>query len=49
MLNNYQTIEALVSEVKETTGFLSRLLSRKTVFTFLLIGLGVIISKFLLA
>ena len=48
MLNDYQAIDALVSGVTETTRFLSRFLSRKFGFIFLLIGLGAIISKFLL-
>ncbi len=48
MLNDYQSIEALVSGVQGTTDFLSRLISQKSGLVLLLIIFGVIVSKLIL-
>lgn len=45
---DYRSIDALVSGVKDTTGFLSRLISRKSGFAFLFIVFAVIVSTFIL-
>ena len=45
MTNEYQSVEGLVDSVKGTTGFLSSLFSPKSGLVFLLIVLGVIISR----
>jgi hypothetical protein len=45
---DYQSIDALVSGVKGTTSFLSRLISRKTGFTFLFIIFALIVSTIIL-
>jgi hypothetical protein len=44
----YQSIDALVSGVKGTTGFLARLISRKTGFAFLFVIFAVIVSTLVL-
>ena len=48
MLNDYQSIDALVDGIKGTTGLLSRLISRKSGLVFLFIVFGVIVSKLVL-
>ncbi len=48
MLNNYQSIDALVDGVIGTTGLLSRLISRKSGLVLLVMVCGVIVSKFIL-
>lgn len=48
MLNEYQSIDALIEGIKGTTGFLSGFISRKSGLFFLFIIFGVIISKFLI-
>jgi hypothetical protein len=45
MLNDFQSIEDLVGGVKGTTGFLSKLISRKSGLVLLVIVGGVIVSK----
>lgn len=45
---DYQSIDALVSGVKGTTGFLSRLISRKSGFAFLFAVFAVIVSTIIL-
>jgi hypothetical protein len=45
---DYQSIDTLVSGVKGTTGFLSRLISRKSGFAFLFIVFAVIVSTIIL-
>ena len=47
MVNEYQSVDALINKIKGTTGFLSSLLSRKFGLVFLFIVLGIIITKFL--
>jgi hypothetical protein len=47
-MNDYQSIDALVSGVKGTTGFLSRLISRKSGIAFLFIVFAVIVSTLIL-
>lgn len=47
-MNDYQSIDALVSGVKGTTGFLSRLISRKFGLAFLFIVFTVIVSTLIL-
>jgi hypothetical protein len=49
MMNDYQSIDALVSGVKGTTGFLSTLFSRKSGLVFLVIVLAAIVSKLILS
>jgi hypothetical protein len=49
MTNEFQSIDALVSGVKGTTGFLSRLISRKSGLIFLFIALAVLVSKLILS
>jgi hypothetical protein len=49
MMNDFQSIDALVSGVQGTTGFLSRLISRKSGLVFLFIVLAVIVSKLILS
>lgn len=48
MLNEYQSVDALIDGVKGTTGFLSGLLSRKTGLVVSFIVLGALISKLVL-
>lgn len=48
MLNEYQSVDALIDGVKGTTGFLSNLLTRKAGLVLMFIVLGVLISKMLL-
>jgi len=45
MLNNYQSIDALINGIKGTTGFFSSLVSRKSGLVILFVVLGVIISR----
>jgi len=45
MLNEYPSVDALVSGVVGTTGFLSSLVSRKTGMIVMLIALGVVVAK----
>ena len=47
MLNEYQSVNALIDEIKGTTGFFSSLISRKSGLVFLFIVFGVIITKLL--
>jgi len=47
MLHDYQSVEALIEEVKGTTNFLSSLISRKSSLVLLFIVFGVIVSKLL--
>jgi hypothetical protein len=47
MLNEYQSVDALIDGVKGTTGFLSSLISRKSGLVFMFIVLGVLVSKLL--
>jgi hypothetical protein len=47
-MNEYQSIDTLVSGVKGTTGFLSILISRKSGFAFLFIVFAVIVSTVIL-
>lgn len=47
MLNEYQSVDGLVSGIKGTTSFLSSLISRKFGLVFLFIVFGVIVSKLL--
>ena len=47
MLNKYQSVDALVNEIKGTTGYLSSLVSWKSSLIFLFIVLSVIVSKLL--
>jgi hypothetical protein len=49
MLNDYQSVDALIEEVKGTTSFLSSLIPRKSSLVLLLLVLGVIVSKLLLS
>jgi hypothetical protein len=48
MLNEYQSIEALVDKIKGTTGVLSGLLSRISGLVILFVVLGVIASQIML-
>ena len=45
MLNEFQSVDALIDGIIGTTGFLSSLVSRKFGLVFLFIVLGVVISK----
>lgn len=45
MVNEHQSVEGLIENVKETTGFLSSLLSPKFGLVFMLIVLGVIVAN----
>jgi hypothetical protein len=47
MLHDYQSVDALITEVKGTAGFLSSLFSRKSSLVLLFIVFGVIVSKLL--
>jgi hypothetical protein len=47
MLNEYQSVDALIDGVKGTTSFLSSLISRKSGLVVMFILLGVIVSKLL--
>jgi hypothetical protein len=47
MLYDYRFVDALVNEVKGTTGFLSSLISRKSSLVLLFIVFGAIVSKLL--
>lgn len=47
-MHNYQSIDALVSEVKGTTGFLSMLISRKSGLVLLFIVFAGIIATIIL-
>jgi len=47
-MEEYYSVEALIDGVKGTTGFLSSLVSRKFGLVFLVIVLGVVLSKVLL-
>ena len=47
MSHDYQSVDALIEEVKGTTGFLSSLVSRKSSLVFLFIVFGVLVSKLL--
>ena len=47
MLNEYQSIDNLMDEIKGTTNFLSSLISRKFGLVFMLILFGVIVSNLL--
>lgn len=49
MLHDYESVDALIDEIKGTTGFLSSLISRKSGLVFLFIVFGVIVSKLLLS
>lgn len=46
-MNEYQSVDNLIVGVKETTGFLSGLISEKSGLIFLAIVFGVILSKLL--
>jgi len=46
-MNEYQSVDALIDGVKETSGFLSSLISMKSGLVFLFIIFGVIVSKVL--
>jgi hypothetical protein len=46
-MNEYQSVESLIENVKGTTGFLSNLLSPKFGLAFMLIVLGVIAANVL--
>ena len=48
MLNEYQSVDALINGVKGSTSFISSLISRKSGLVLLLIVLGVVISKLLI-
>ena len=48
MLNDYQSVDALIDGIKGTTGVLSSLISRKSGLVLLFIIFSVIISKLLL-
>lgn len=48
MLNEDQSIAALIEGIKGTTGFLSGFFSRKSGLIFLFIVFSVIVSKFLI-
>lgn len=48
MLPDYQSIDALVGEVKGTTGFLSRLISQKSGMVLMFIVIAVIVSTIIL-
>jgi hypothetical protein len=47
MLNEYQSVDALIDGVKGTTGFLSSLISRKSGLVFMFTVLGILVSKLL--
>lgn len=47
MMNDYQSVEGLIENVKGTTGFLSNLLSSKFGLAFMLVVLGVIAANIL--
>ncbi len=47
-MNEFQSVNALVNEIKGTTGFLSSLFSRKSGLIVTFIVLGVIVTKLLL-
>jgi hypothetical protein len=47
MSNEYQSVEALVNDIKGTTGFLLSLFSQKSGMVFLFIVFSLIISKLL--
>ena len=47
-MNDYQSIDVLISDVKGTTGFLSRLISRKSGLAFLVVVFVVIVSTIIL-
>ena len=47
MSYEFQSVEALIDGVKGTTGFLSAILSRKSGLFFLVIVLGLVVSKIL--
>ena len=47
MVNEYQSVDTLINEIKGTTSFLSGLFSRKSGLVFLFVVFGVIISKLL--
>ena len=46
-MNEFQSVNALVDDIKGTTGFLSSLFSRKSGLIVTCIVLGVIVSKLL--
>lgn len=48
MLDEYQPVEALIDEIKGTTGVLSSLLSRISGLVILFVVLGVIVSQIVL-
>jgi hypothetical protein len=48
MLDEYQSIEALIDEIKGTTGFVSGFLSGKSGLVILFVVLGVIVSQIVL-
>jgi len=48
MLNEFQSIEALINEIKGTTGALSGFLSRISGLVILFVLLGVIVSQTIL-
>jgi hypothetical protein len=48
MLDEYQAIEALIDEIKGTSGFVSGLLFGKSGLVILFVLLGVIVSKIVL-
>ena len=47
MMYDYQSVDALIEEVKGTTGFLSSLISRKSSLMLLFIVFGIVVSKLL--
>jgi hypothetical protein len=46
-MNEYQTVDGLIEDIKGTTGFLSNLFSSKFGLVFMVIIFGVIVSKLL--
>jgi hypothetical protein len=46
-MNEYQTVDGLIEDIKGTTGFLSNLFSSKFGLFFMVIIFGVIVSKLL--
>ena len=46
-MHDYESVNALIEEVKGTTSFLSSLISRKSSLVLLFIAFGVIVSKLL--
>ena len=48
MLNEYQSVDGLISGIKGTTNIISGLFSRKSGLIFLFVVFGVIVSKILI-